>query len=336
MPYLNRGIFGYNSCVRNSPSARAIGPRALGVIDSLSAGFGVVNQRPWLILLPVLLDLFFLFGPRVSVAPVVGRVLSQPAVERAIAARGDASFELTRGQVLGAADGFNLLSLLSPGLGSVPSVVPLVGLGTGQFTLIESAGTAVVMALSALVLGALLGSVFRAMIAQQISEGQLQVQRVPGEAVAAWLRVLGFALLVLSVGTVVVLGLAFLTALLTIFAGPLGTLTTALVVTLILWAQLYLYFAQDAIFISRVGPLVAIRRSAAVFRANTWASIGIAVLITIILLGMAQVWVMLAARASWGLALGIVGNAYIASGLVAASMLFYRERVAMLAVRRSA
>ena len=308
----------------------------MGVIDSLSAGFGVVNQRPWLILLPVLLDLFFLFGPRVSVAPIVGRVLAQPGVERAFAARGDTSLELTRQQVLSAAGDFNLLSLLSPGVGSVPSIVPLLGLGTGQLTLIESAGTALVMTLAALVLGALMGSLFRAMIAQQISEGQLHALRVPGEAVAAWLRLLGFALLVLSVGMVVVLGLALLTALLTIFAGPLGAFSTALVVTMILWAQLYLFFAQDAIFISRVGPFAAIRRSAAVFRANTWATIGIAALITIILLGMAQVWVMLAARASWGLALGIVGNAYVASGLVAASMLFYRERVAMLTVRRPA
>jgi hypothetical protein len=307
----------------------------MGVIDSLSAGFGVVNQRPWLILLPVLLDLFFLFGPRVSVAPIIGRLLKQPGIERALAARGDGSLETVRGQVQSAAGEFNLLSLLSPGVGSVPSIVPLLGLGRGQSTLIESAGTATVMVLSALVLGALLGSVFRAMIAQQISEGALQVRRVPGEAVAAWLRLLGFALLVLLVGAVVLVTLAFITALLTIVAGPLGTFSTALAVTLLLWAQLSLFFAQDAIFVSRVGPLAAIRRSVAVFRANTWATIGIAALITIILLGMAQVWMMLASRASWGLAFGIVGNAYIASGLVAASMLFYRERVAMLAVRRS-
>ncbi len=308
----------------------------MGVIDSLSAGFGVVNQRPWLILLPVLLDLFFLVGPRVSVAPIVGSLLARPDVERAVAAGGDASLEVTRQQLVRAAEEFNLLALLSPGMGSVPSIVPLLGHGTGEFTQIGSAGTAFVMALAALVLGALLGSMYRAMIAQQITEGELRLRRVPSEAVAAWLRVLGFALLVLSVGTIVVLGLALLTALLTIFAGPLGAFSTALVVTLVLWAQLYLFFAQDAIFVSRVGPLGAIRRSAAVVRANPWAAVSIAVLITLIFVGMAQVWVMLATRASWGLALGIVGNAYIASGLVAASMLFYRERVAMLAVRRSA
>ena len=308
----------------------------MGVIDSLSAGFGVVNQRPWLILLPVLLDLFFLFGPRVSVAPVVGQLLAQPGVERAFAARGDDSLEQTRRQFQSGADEFNLLTLLSPGLASVPSIVPVLRLGTGQLTLIDSARTALVMAFSALALGALIGSVFRVLIAQQILEGRVHAQRVPSEAVTAWLRLLGFALLVTSVGLVVMVGLAFVAAVLTLVAGPLGTFATALAVTLFAWAYLCLYFAPDAIFISRVGPLAAIRRSAAVFRANTWATAGIAALIAIILVGMAQVWVMLAGRASWGLALGIVGNAYIASGLVAASMLFYRERAAMLAIRRSA
>jgi hypothetical protein len=305
----------------------------MGVIDTLSSGFGTINQRPWIILLPVLLDLFFLFGPRVSVAPIVHRAFEQPAVERAFAARGDGSFEQTRREVFAAAENFNLLSLLSPGGASIPSIVPLLGLSSGPFTLVESAGTALAMALAALVLGLLLGCVFRALLAQQVREGRLHPAQVPGEAVAAWLRLLGFALLVIGVGSAVVLGLAFATAILTLLAAPLGTMMTALVITLVLCAQLFLYFAQDAIFISQVGPLGAIRRSVAVVRANPWAALGIVLLITLILVGMAQVWVMLATRASWGLALGIVGNAYIASGLAAASMLFYRERAAMLAVR---
>lgn len=308
----------------------------MGVIDSLSAGFGVVNQRPWLVLLPVLLDLFFLLGPRVSVAPIVDRALAQPGVERAFAARGDASFEQTRQQIATSAETFNLLTLLSPGAASIPSIMPVLGMGTGRFTTLDSPGTALVMAVSALVLGALMGCAFRAVIAQHLADGEIHAVQLPGESVAAWLRLLGYAALVIAVGGLLAVLLAFLTALVTIFAGPLGTILTALVVTLVLWAQLYLFFAQDAIFISRVGPVGAIRRSAAVVRANTWAAIGIAVLMTVILVGMAQVWVMLASRASWGLALGIVGNGYIASGLVAASMLFYRERVAMLGDYREA
>ena len=98
---------------------------------------------------------------------------------------------------------------------------------------------------------------------------------------------------------------------------------------------MYLFFAPEAIFISRVGPIQAIRRSVAVVHASVWSALTLAILMTVILIGMGQVWIALASQASWGLALGIVGNAYIASGLVAASMLFYRERMEILLAQRS-
>jgi hypothetical protein len=110
---------------------------------------------------------------------------------------------------------------------------------------------------------------------------------------------------------------------------------TAIVATIALAAQLYLFFAPDAIFVSRVGPIQAIRRSVAVVHSGVWSALTLAILITVILIGMSQVWIALAGQASWGLALGIVGNAYIASGLVAASMLFYRERMETLLAQRA-
>ena len=54
-------------------------------------------------------------------------------------------------------------------------------------------------------------------------------------------------------------------------------------------------------------------------------------LIAIILAGMGQVWNLAEGLAEpWGLGLGILGNGYIASGLIAASMRFYRERIEFL------
>ena len=114
-----------------------------------------------------------------------------------------------------------------------------------------------------------------------------------------------------------------------------STIITGIVAMLGLTAQLYLFFAPEAIFISRVGPIQAIRRSVAVVHAGVWSALTLAILVTVILIGMGQLWISLAGQASWGLALGIVGNAYIASGLVAASMLFYRERMEILLAQRS-
>ena len=46
----------------------------------------MVNEQPWIVLLPVVLDLFFLFGPRVSIAPVVSQIVTMPQFTQAFGA----------------------------------------------------------------------------------------------------------------------------------------------------------------------------------------------------------------------------------------------------------
>jgi hypothetical protein len=314
--------------VRESTSARGPLPRATGIVDSLSAGFGVVNERPWIVLLPVLLDLFFLFGPRVSIAPLVSQIVTMPQFTQAFGADATAP-------AIAFAEEANLLGLLSPAGLSLPTIVPVLGVARGSFTMLDSAGTVILLALATILLGAFVGCVYRATLAQQVREGELSAQRLPGESVVAWYRVIVLAVLMLVAGFLVILPLAFIAALASLVTGAATALMTAIVATLALAAQLYLFFTPDAIFVSRVGPIQAVRRSVAVVHAGVWPALTLAVLVTVITIGMGQIWVMLASQASWGLALGIVGNAYIASGLVAASMLFYRERMEILLAQRS-
>ena len=257
-------------------------------------------------------------------------MLSQPGIPRELGANGGQSFESVRQAILSSADDLNMLALLSPGWISVPSIMPLLGGGRGPFTFVNSWATALGVAVGALLGGSLLGCFYRSTIAQHVRDDALTPSQLPGQAFRAWLRLIGLILILAGVGIVVGVPVLFLVAGATLLARELGSFGMALLMTILLWLQLYLFFAPDAIFVSRVGPLQAIRRSVAVVRANFWAAVRIVVLITIILLGVGQVWAALAERAPWGPALGILGNAYIASGLVAASMLFYRERVEAL------
>lgn len=288
----------------------------------------MVNEQPWIVLLPVVLDLFFLFGPRVSIAPVVSQIVTMPQFSQALGAEATA-------QTIAFAEEANLLGLLSPAGLTLPTIVPLLGVARGSFTMLDSAGSVVLLALGAILLGALFGCVYRSILAQQAREGELSAQRLPGESVVAWYRVIALVSLLLVSGFLVILPLAFIAALASLVTGVATALMTAIVTALALAAQLYLFFAPDAIFVSRVGPIQAIRRSAAVVHAGVWSALTLAILVTVIMVGMGQIWVMLASQASWGLALGIVGNAYIASGLVAATMLFYRERMEILLAQRS-
>jgi len=301
-------------------------------VDSLSAGFGVVNEQPWIILIPVLLDLFFLFGPRVSIAPIVSQIVTQPSFTRAFGADATAP-------AITFAEEANLLGLLSPAGVSLPTIVPAMNqaskIARGSFMFLDSAGGAVLLGIAAILGGSLLGCVYRAILAQQARDGGLSPLGLLREAVVARYRIIVLVLLLFAAGIVVIFPLAFLAALASLATAAATAVMTAIVVTVALAAQLYLFFAPDAIFISRVGPIQAIRRSVAVVHAGVWSALTLAILITVILVGTGQVWIALASQASWGLALGIVGNAYIASGLVAASMLFYRERMEILLARRA-
>jgi hypothetical protein len=180
-----------------------------------------------------------------------------------------------------------------------------------------------------------LGCIYRAILAQQARDGELSLLRLPIESFVAWYRLVTLAVLLFVSMVIVVFPLAFVAAIASLVTATATAVLTAIVVTLALAVQLYLFFAPEAIFISRVGPIQAIRRSIAVVHASVWSALTLAILITVILVGMGQIWIALAGQASWGLALGIVGNAYIASGLVAASMLFYRERMEILLAQRS-
>jgi hypothetical protein len=205
----------------------------------------------------------------------------------------------------------------------------------GSFMFLDSAGAAVMLGLGAILGGALIGCVYRAILAQQARDGDISPWRIPRESVVAWYRLLTLVVMLFVAGCVVIFPLAFLGAVASLATTAATGIMMGLVVTLALAANLYLFFAPEAIFISRVGPIQAIRRSAAVVHAGVWSALALVLLFSVILVGMAQIWIALASQASWGLALGIVGNAYIASGLVAASMLFYRERMERILAQRS-
>ena len=314
--------------MRESTSTRGPLPRATGVVDSLSAGFGVVNGQPWVILIPILLDMFYLFGPRISIAPLVSQFVTSPSFTRSFGAESPAG-------AIAFAEEANLLGLLSPGGLTLPTIVPSLGLARGTFSMVDTLGMAVLIGFGALLFGALIGSTYQTVIAQQTRDGELAPLDIPIQSIVAWARLIALAVMILAATLLLTLPFGFLAAIAKMAVPGLEGLVLAIVGTLALVAQLYLYFASDAILIGRVGPVQALRDSVAVVHAGVWSSLLLAILVTASLIGMALIWSALSAQASWGLALAIVGNAYIASGLVAAKMHFFQERIETLLEERS-
>ena len=124
-----------------------------------------------------------------------------------------------------------------------------------------------------------------------------------------------------------------------IIAAVLGAGFEGLVLTasVLIGLALYIlfYFAPDSLLIDLAGPVHALRASSAVVRRNLLVTFGFAIVSMIISIGMAEVFDRIASGAS-GLAIAIVANAFVGCVLWIASLLFYSERSKLLASERAA
>jgi len=317
---------------RSVPEVRA-SDRPTSLIDTLQAGFNVVNRNAWLLVLPIAIDVFLWWGPQPSAGPILDRWLAQtPAPEVAV---GFPSFEETRRSWLDSVrrgEGparFNLLSFLAPPLVGVPVFQPR---GEGPPLPLDSPASVAAVALASIVLGLTLATLFYGLLAQGVRDGRAALRTfLPDFAqLALWV----VALFSLVVGVLILAGGPLIGLLIATNAmGSQGvavgvaSVMAAILVGVALWAFIYLFFTPDALYISRVPPLVAIQQSIRVVRYNFWSSVGLILLMLLISAGLSVLWQQLAlSLRTAGIALGIVGHIYISTGLAAASMTYYKER----------
>jgi hypothetical protein len=320
-----------------SPLAARRQATPTGVIEALSAGYAAVNRQLWILLLPVLVDVFLWFGPHVSYSPLVDPTVTRATEWARQVATGPrrtprnpelaVTLDDTRQWVLTHTDEVNVLSLVARGPIALPSLATVPS-ARGDLSFVTDWGSGVGLLVGILSLGLVLGGCFYSGLAG-VSAGRLSAPIVVGpRTVRSVLRVLG--LVATLIGATLLLGAPLLLLLgsIALFSPFVAMVGLVLLAGAALFVVVHLFFALNAIFISNVGPLAAIQRSVAVVRTNLWPSATFVLLTWLILAGMGRVWDVVASnvQSPYGIGLSILGNAYIASGLIAASMIFYRER----------
>jgi hypothetical protein len=307
------------------------------VIETLSAGYGAVNRQPWVLLLPVLLNVFLWLGPHVSYSPLVGPVVTQAMEWTREVAFGPrpgldnpdllTQLDQTRAWLIGRSDDVNGLGALVWGPLAVPSLAAPPA-ASEDLAFVSGWPDGLVLLGACLALGSLLGGWFYGGLAaasRNTRGGLLAAGRGVPRAVVdvvGLMAVLFGALLLLGVPVVLLIGFTAL------ISPPVALLGSVLMAGGLLFATIHLFFAVDAIFVSRAGPLAAIQRSVVLVRKHLWPTVLLILLTWLILAGMGRVWDVLASDvpSPYGVVLGILGNAYVASGLIAAGMVFYIER----------
>jgi hypothetical protein len=308
-------------------------PPPPGVIGSLRAGFDAVSSHVWLILLPLLLDIFLWLGPRFSVdglvSPFFRLVFSQ--ARTTLTSSSDlqrfTDYQAAFGELL---ERFNLLSLLGKlqlfpvGISSLlaqtmPVKTPLGSQGVVQ---ISSMPGLLALAFLLIVAGWIAGGLyFRWVSGIALGEvdGRTKISlswAVLQTLILSVVWVIG--LMIMVVPTMIIL------TILTLLSPLLASGVLLLVLLFSFWLIIPLFFTPHGIFVRRQNAFHSIFTSLRMAR-FTLPTSGLFVLCVFLLTtGLNYLW-SVPTGDSWMLIVGIAGHAFITTTLLAASFVYYRD-----------
>lgn len=300
-------------------------PKPPGIIDTLGDAFSLLNQRPYLILLPVIIDLFLWLGVGVSAKPLtdaVGRWLqSIPSIDPTVVKR-----------ITAAGNGYDIFSLVGI---SVPTL--LNSLGRGAVAVLRQrqwlgalSWWAIPPVSAALALvGVGIGMLYLTMVGHLIQGRSLVDRRLWRESLRNAARMVGFVFAAFLGVLLLLLPAILFGAILLLVGVDVVPILAVLGWVAVIWALFLLFFAQYAIVVADAGPLRAIYLSYNVVRRNLWPAAGFVIVYLLITNGV-PVALRVLTHSAWSVPLAMIGNAYVATGVVAAAMLFVRDRERLL------
>jgi hypothetical protein len=292
----------------------------------IAEGVSAVVARPWIMVIPLLLDLYYLLGWRITLGPALERLGGWAAgwswsggerIDRVLSEAGALDlagvFGLVVPTFLGGVDRDGMYDPVSRS-----------GLS------IEHGIAAVIVLAMFLTLAALLYAVFGVWLADIGLERERswkdRVRMVPDTAA----RILGLAFLIAGLLALLSLPVVLAWAAASVAGVELQGLLLSVLTLIGLAVIVFCYFAPEALFVTNAGPAEALRLSARVVKRSGWATLGFILATTIISWGLSDVWERMATNLP-GMLLALAGNAFVGCSLAIAAVRFFAERWRVLA-----
>jgi hypothetical protein len=299
--------------------------RPIGVLQSLLAGFDRIAAKPYILLPPILLDLFLWLGPRLTIPSIFQNFMDLMALPNGVDETMTEQIDILQSITSELSHRLNLFAMISnlpAGISSLmKSRMPLLSpLNQSLEINIDALILALLLLMVFLLIGQGIGTQFHLWVAQQVAPGK----KLANRWTASW------KMIFLAVGVYIVLvifglGVAFIASLSAIIMPLLGLVVAFLGFTFGFWVFVYLFFTPHGIVRYGLGVFRSMLESATLVRWNLLpamgflgASFGISWLTS-------QAW-SLPTEDSWYLILAIVGHAFVSVTLLAGSYAFYQGR----------
>ncbi len=313
------------------PSTQENAPR---LIASLTEGFNTVANHIYLILFPLLLDTFLWLGPHIRVKnllqPLITEITSQMP-------------ELATPEIMEVANWskeiwdiilnhFNLISLVRVYPIGIPSL--MAGLspietpyGTPSFYESTNAVQVVVLWLAFSLFGIILGSLYFEAISRSTDNQETQFSLT--YAINDFWQILLFTMLFFVFLVLFSFPVMIIVALLSLISAALGEIILLFIFVVLLWFIMPLVFAPHGVFVEHKSITSSISNSIKLVR-NYLPGTGMFILTALLLYqGLNLLWET-APDSSWMSLVGIFGHAFISTGLIASSFVYYRKGMAWM------
>lgn len=298
------------------------------LIPSIMSGFEIVANRPWLIILPVLLDIFLWFGPHIRMKNLISPFIENYEIPAALRNTDVTElFSATRDLYLVLAERFNLFS----GFRTLPLGIPSLVSGTSPianpvgYPIIWEVGSLSSAFLTWLIIS-LAGLIACSFYFNAISRAASRdnTESTPGTIGWQTLQLLYLTLLCLAFMLILVFPAMLLVSMVTLVAPALGQIALFFVGLFIIWIITPMLFTPQVIFMQHQPVLKALLSSIRMVRFGL-PSTGL-FFITLIILsqGLNLLW-QAPAENSWLTLVGIGGHALVNTSLIAAIFIYYRD-----------
>jgi hypothetical protein len=293
------------------------------LIPILANGFNVVANHITLVLLPVLLDMYLWLGPRLGLKELYLDFMSHFPLVAQAGGPSLSDIQAIREQLATLFERFNLLTLLRTFPVGVTSLMlgwQPIGSPVGDPMIIETSSILSIMGWLVFII--LLGWILGSLYFHWISKVTLQLE--PRPTLHTTFQTILLSLLLVVAVIAIGFPAIWLYMLVALISPMLGQALFFLIGMLSLWMALPIFFAPHGIYINRQNALASVLSSLRMMR-YTLPSSGLFMAgLFIISQGLGYLW-RVPQQNSWWVLVSIVGHAFVSTGLMAASFIYYRE-----------
>jgi len=302
------------------------------LIKTMVAGFDIITNHISLILFPLFLDLFIWFGPRLRLRILINQLVNDFVTQSlSISPDMDTTQMIQSAQELWRLVGeqFNLLVALRSYPVGIPSLMASIfpletPTGLPAFIDLESLGSVAGFYLMLTFVGLVLGTFYFSSVAQAAISTSFHWKRIlvdwPRSVIQVFLLALTwfFLLLAVSIPASCIISLAALGSI------AFGQCAVLLYAGFLMWLIFPLLFSAHGIFVNQQKVWASIKQGIHITRLTLPTTSLFFISVILLSQGLNILWRM-PPNNSWLMLIGLAGHAFVATGLLSASFIYYRD-----------